>query len=540
MGASLLESVLRRVAPLAAGARTTDPDLLRRFATQRDESAFAVLIQRHGPMVWTVCRNLLPAEADAEDAFQATFLAFIRSAGTIRTPGALGSWLYGVAYRVAQKARRSAARQRRREKSAAAREATLPVAAGSWDDIQAAVHREVNRLPEPLRTAFVICEIEGVGQREAAATLGWKPGTLSARLTQARQRLLRRLTKQGVAGAAVVAGALISKAGSACTPHCVTARTLALARVAGNVNEMISATVLNLAHRATEVSMTRTKLIAAAVALVATLAIGTATTLAPLVTAQDPAVGEPNAAVAQPPETTGLPAGETGGYPGKSAAVALVGGQWDYKFVPRKTESLEDFERLLVENGAAGWEYCGLESLTAMTAARKAQWGTSPTIVFKRPKNAARSDYWSSDSQHAPSGASSRYKALPSSTPNAPSGAGASPPPPTPAGAPRASSPFGGSEYGPPTVGGGSPQPPRRQMSIIRLAHAASSALAQTLTQVFDNRCRIVADQGTNALIVQADKDTLDEVKALIEKLDVQPVRPAASDLERKVKPATP
>src|SRR5262249_49801237 len=92
VNASLLGTVLRRVSPWAADAQIADAELLQRFALQRDESAFATLVQRHGPLVWTVCRNLLPVEADAEDAFQATFLALIRSAGAIRAPGSLGSW----------------------------------------------------------------------------------------------------------------------------------------------------------------------------------------------------------------------------------------------------------------------------------------------------------------------------------------------------------------------------------------------------------------------------------------------------------------
>src|SRR5215472_6204253 len=78
-----------------------DASLLHRFLTRGDQNAFELLLWRHGPMVLGVCRRLLRAEQDAEDAFQATFLTLIRKAGSIRRRDSVGSWLYKVAYRVA-------------------------------------------------------------------------------------------------------------------------------------------------------------------------------------------------------------------------------------------------------------------------------------------------------------------------------------------------------------------------------------------------------------------------------------------------------
>ena len=188
MNRSLLNSVIRGAEALAArdgvGARP-DAELLRRFTADRDAAAFAVLVRRHGPLVWGVCRNLLPADPDAEDAFQATFLALVRSAATVRNTEALGGWLHGVAYRVSMKARRSAARRKQRESAAAVPDRDTPVADAAWDELQAAVHEEVCKLPEKLRLPFVLCGLQGRPQKEAAKQLGWKVGTISARLTSA-------------------------------------------------------------------------------------------------------------------------------------------------------------------------------------------------------------------------------------------------------------------------------------------------------------------------------------------------------------------
>ena len=93
----------------------TDGQLLERFLSGGRavaEAAFTLLVQRHGPMVLSVCQGVLGNRHDAEDVFQATFLVLARQAGSIRREDAVASWLYGVARRLSLRSRRRAAQRR--------------------------------------------------------------------------------------------------------------------------------------------------------------------------------------------------------------------------------------------------------------------------------------------------------------------------------------------------------------------------------------------------------------------------------------------
>src|SRR5256885_9011932 len=210
---ALPRALIRCIEKLSGGpcpSQGTDRQLLDDFSARCDETAFAELVARHGPMVLRVCRRALRHEQDAEDAFQATFLVLARCVGSIRKREALADWLHGVAYRTAMKAKRSAARRRNHE--ARLRDRTPPApAAPTWDDVQAALDEEIQPLPEAFRSAFVLCVLEAKSGRKAAAELGIKEGTLSSRLTRARQRLQKRLTRRGIKLAALLAALSVAE-----------------------------------------------------------------------------------------------------------------------------------------------------------------------------------------------------------------------------------------------------------------------------------------------------------------------------------------
>lgn len=188
-------------------ALASDGDLLERFVASQDDGAFTELVRRYSRLVWAACRQLLLNEADAEDAFQATFLALAQSARSIRAGDRLGPWLHAVAHRICSNSRRAAARRTKRERGAAASEDRSTVADSTWDRAAAALHEEIHKLPESQRVAFVLCCIEGIAPTVAAEQLGLKWGTFSARLSRAKQRLVDRLSARGF-GAAFAVSAL--------------------------------------------------------------------------------------------------------------------------------------------------------------------------------------------------------------------------------------------------------------------------------------------------------------------------------------------
>jgi RNA polymerase sigma factor (sigma-70 family) len=195
----------------------TDAQLLERFKAQQDETAFEALLHRHGPLVYGVCRRLLYDPHDAEDAFQATFLILVRKAGSIGRSSLLGNWLYGVAYRVAARARKTSLRRRTRERTDADLDILPHQKPSGEPDGLSVLDEELQRLPDKYRSPIVLCYLEGKTNEEAADQLQWPVGTVKGRLNRARALLRKRLARRGVALTAglLVANTLTAKASAA-------------------------------------------------------------------------------------------------------------------------------------------------------------------------------------------------------------------------------------------------------------------------------------------------------------------------------------
>jgi RNA polymerase sigma factor (sigma-70 family) len=222
---------MRRAALLSETAAQTDGDLLSRYLTERDEAAFESLLKRHGAMVLGVCRRILRNEADAQDAFQATFLVFVRKAASIQPRAMVGNWLYGVARTTSLRARTM-----NRQREAKTRLATPRLDGGPHDqaqiDLNDFLDQELSRIPDKYRAPVVLCGLEGRSLKEAAQQLDCPAGTVASRLARGRDLLAKRLAQQGLAlSGAGLALALAREASAASLPTALFASTAQMASV---------------------------------------------------------------------------------------------------------------------------------------------------------------------------------------------------------------------------------------------------------------------------------------------------------------------
>jgi RNA polymerase sigma factor (sigma-70 family) len=245
--------------------RPGDEELLARFARQHDEAAFEEILHRHGPMVLAICRRVLGQTADADDAFQATFLVLVRKARAVRRPELLANWLCAVAYRAARQAlrRRSRTAARERQVERLPEPGYEPAPPPDWVPLFDAA---LQRLPGKFREPLVLCELRGWSRARAARLLGVNENTLSSRLARGRKLLRRRLGHLGfplAAGAALAPIAVPNALAGSALRH-------AAAPLPGMV---ISQSILQLTERVAGEMVATAKLKAAAVVLAVVLLV---------------------------------------------------------------------------------------------------------------------------------------------------------------------------------------------------------------------------------------------------------------------------
>src|SRR6266481_3428890 len=279
MAGRQLDAVMEHIRHLANGGRAsalTDQQLLERFIAAHDQAAFAILVGRHGPMILGLCRRLLHHVQDAEDVCQATFLVLARKAPTIRKQTSVGSWLYGVAYRLALKAKAEAAkrhtrssihrfaladqtsgdssinahRSARNDKSSGEPD---PLSEITWREVCTALDEELARLPDRFRAPLVLCYLQGMTQDEALHQLGWSKSTFRRRLEEGRAKLCLRLTRRGITLSSGLWATLLSDQGASAALSSALLQSTVKAAIpfaAGEVAAAVSPHVILLAKHA--------------------------------------------------------------------------------------------------------------------------------------------------------------------------------------------------------------------------------------------------------------------------------------------------
>ncbi len=225
---SALVETIQRLFESGTTASVPECPLLDRFLARGDESAFEAIVNRHGRMVLGVCRHVLDDEHDVEDAFQATFLILVKKAKSIRDREVLGSWLHGVARRVAVRARADSRRRRSRE-HIGLEQIDVPDHrddAIESNEIRAILDSELDGLPKHFRTPLILCDIEGQTHEQAAVELRCPVGTVKSRLARAREQLRSRLIRRGFATTLLTHGPMLASGPMSAVPVKLLAQTV--------------------------------------------------------------------------------------------------------------------------------------------------------------------------------------------------------------------------------------------------------------------------------------------------------------------------
>jgi RNA polymerase sigma factor (sigma-70 family) len=212
-------------------------------------------------MVLGACRRLLEDTHDADDAFQATFLLLVRKARQLRDADRLGPWLYGVATRVASKARAREARRRRGLRALSVEVACSSSSNSELLDVRPILDAELSKLSAKHRDILIMCLLQGLTAEEASRQLSCPVGTVKSRLARGREALRDRLTARGIAPSVALTVALAASPQTLASP---VSETLAMStvRLASLAIEQIPLTVIELTKGVTTNMLYRTSILA--------------------------------------------------------------------------------------------------------------------------------------------------------------------------------------------------------------------------------------------------------------------------------------
>jgi RNA polymerase sigma factor (sigma-70 family) len=264
---------IRRTAGRRELASRSDRELLTSFACDRDENAFAELVNRHAALVAGVCRRVLRLEQDVEDAFQATFLVLSRRAGAVAWHESAANWLHKVALHLAQKAGKLAARRQEAERNRQLLAGTSSTAAPirqTWE-LQEVLDKELACLPAACRSSLILCYLEGRTRDQAARQAGCSLRTLDRRLDHGRQLLRDRLARRGLDLSVVVLAAALGDSAKASFAK-LTSMAVQLVLQRASIHAGVACSALKLAHSGIPLTVGSTAKIAVGIVLAAAIA----------------------------------------------------------------------------------------------------------------------------------------------------------------------------------------------------------------------------------------------------------------------------
>jgi RNA polymerase sigma factor (sigma-70 family) len=195
---------------MAQADDTRDTELLETFVNQRDVAAFAELVRRHHGTVMSVCRRILGNTQDAEDAFQAVFVALAKHAPKLAGHPALGAWLHRVACGTALDAVRRRTTREKKERETSTMQEEIGEPSQVTEETGALLHAELNALPERYRRPLILFHIEERSLEETGRQLNVPVNTVSTWLRRGREKLRARLLRRGVAVSVAGLGAILS------------------------------------------------------------------------------------------------------------------------------------------------------------------------------------------------------------------------------------------------------------------------------------------------------------------------------------------
>ena len=175
-----------------------DSALLRKYAENHSDEAFAALVERHLNLVYSVALRQAGDPHDAEEIAQAVFIILARKAGSLRHDRALSSWLFQTTRLTANNFIRSGIRRQRREQEAYMQSLLNEPTDDNWRRIAPMVDAAVAALAEKDRRAILLRFYEGRNLREVGVVLGASEDAAEKRITRTLEKLRKIFRKRGV------------------------------------------------------------------------------------------------------------------------------------------------------------------------------------------------------------------------------------------------------------------------------------------------------------------------------------------------------